>query len=493
MTTSGDVELTILDGGASVVVPSASVQVVFGTSSSGTAGMVVASRNINTLISVFGYGPLLEACALVIARGGTVLAVKTTSNTPGAATAVTFVGTGTSVVTVTGTPVDTYYAKVVVVKGGTIAAAGITFQVSLDAGRTYGPVFALGTATTFTIANTGITLNFAAGTLVVGDVATFATTQPLWNTAGVQAAVNALQASQYALVGWGSMQLVGPVIGADASTINGYLETLATGKIYTRILTCSRDASPVAAYGGTGESEAAWTTALGTSFSAVDAKRVLNTVGYYNMPTQIPNPHAGSPRYRRPLSMSLAARQVSIPPQRHAGRVKDGALLEVVVDPTNDPSDGFVYHDERLNPGFDVLRFTAARTRIKKTGFYIANPKLMSGIGSVFTILPLGQVMDIACGIVTDRGQNDINEDIRLNKSGTIFENEASTLEKRMRQDLLDDMVATNMLSDAAVVVDRDWNVKTSSKVKVSVTIWSRGYILEEDITIGFGTAEQAA
>ena len=492
MTTSGDVEMNIIDGGAAVVVPGNEVQVVIGTSSAGTVGQVVASRNINTVVSVFGSGPLVEACALIIAAGGTVLAIKATSTTPGACGAVTTTGGGSSVITATGTPNDSYLVKLLVVTPGTIATAGIRFQISLDAGRTYGPVIALGVSVTYLIPNTGVTLNFAAGTVAAGYT-TVACVEPLWGTSGVQVALNALQASSYALVGWGSMHIVGPMSGANAATIQGYLATLKTGKIFTVAMTSARDAITPVAYGGAGESEATWTTAVLADFASLSADRVLVTSGHYNVQSPIPNPAAGAPKYRRPLSWVLASRQVQIPPQRHAGKVADGSLSEIVVDPTNDPADGFVYHDERLNPGFDAARFCAARTRIKKQGWYIANPNLMSGAGSVFTLLPLRNVMDIACGIVTEVGQDVVNEDVRLNKNGTIAENDARTIERVMKQAIADNMIATNEISDATVVVSRDQNVQTTSKVKVSVTIWSRGYVLELDIDIGFGTGQSAA
>jgi hypothetical protein len=492
MATTGDVELSILDGGGAVVVPGQSVQVVIGTSSSGTAATVVATRSITTLVSTFGYGPLVEAAALCILAGGTPLCVKATSNTVGTSTAVTSAAAGTSVCTVSvATANDTYDVKMLITTGGTIAATGIRFKISLDAGRSYGPEISLGTAVTYVIPQTGLTLAFAAGTMTAGGTHTFSTTEPLWNTAGVQACLNALQASQYAVTGWGSMHIVGPCSGANASTIQGYIETLATGKIFTRAMVSARDAIKPVAWGGAGETEAVWTTAVLADFAAVSAKRLCVGVGHYNMPSAIPN-NGVAYRYRRPLAWSLAARQVQIPPQRHAGRVKDGSLQEVIIDPTSDPSDGFVYHDERINPGYDGAKFASARTRLKKKGFFIANPNLMSDTGSVFTLLPLGNVMDIACGIVNEVGTQDINEDIRLNKNGTITENEAIAIERRLLGALNDNMVAKNMLSAATVVVDRSNNIATTSNVNVAVTIYARGYILQETVVVGFGTSVAA-
>ncbi len=168
MAATGNVELTILDGGAGVVnVPATTVQVVIGTCSSGTAAAVVASRNANTLATAVGYGPSVDAAAIAIAAGATVLHMKATTATPGAASAVTAFATGTSVVTVSGAPYDAYLVKVYVANGGTIATTGIRINISLDAGRTYGPEISIGTATTYAITGTNLTLAFAAGTMLI--------------------------------------------------------------------------------------------------------------------------------------------------------------------------------------------------------------------------------------------------------------------------------------------------------------------------------------
>jgi hypothetical protein len=489
--TTGDVELTIIDGGGAVQVPSQAVQVVMGCSSAGSAASAAAIRNPNTLITQFGYGPLVEAAAMVIRAGGTAICLKTAETTAGTAGAVDdHDAAGTSVITVTGTPYDTYFVKVVVTTGGTRGTTGIKYKISLDAGRTYGPILSLGTSTTYTIPNTGITLNFAAGTLIADEYYTFMTTEPLWGTAGVLACFNAMQASPYALTGWGSLHILGEMSGANATTIKGYLNTWKTGKIFSRSLMHVRDASPTADdWGGTGETESTWIGSVQTSFASTVSERICVSAGHYNMSSEIPTQVAGLPKYRRPLSYALAAKQVTIQPQKHAGRVKDGPIAHIVTDPINDPSDGFIYHDERLNPGFDESKFCAAWTRARKKGWWFKNPNLMSTAGSIFTILPLGQVMDIGCGIAVDKGADDINEDIRLNRDGTIYENDAVAIELSMGGALRDNMLAKNMISDYRVVVDRTNNVQSTSEVNVAITIWSRGYILQENITIGFGTA----
>lgn len=566
MTTTGDVTITILDGGAAAVVPGASVQVVIGCADSGTVATPVATQSPNTLYSTFGAGDLAEAAALSALAGGTIIALRAATVTAGKvlgsdASALTITGatnaspivitsvahglitgavvtvagvggntnangtfkitkltadtfsldgsagnsaytsggtaqpkganqqgTGTSVMYASGTAKGTFYGKLVVVTGGTRGTAGITFKVSYDAGRNYGPTFSLGTATSYALSDTGITINFGAGTLVAGDYVTFGTVGPLTDTAGIVACLTALKASSYGIVGWGSFHIAQYFSQADVTTINTALNNLAgTDYIYTRVMVPARDASPPAIYGGSGEAKATWIASLQSDFGAADAKRSCVNGGYYNMPTAFPNQTAGAPSYRRPLSWALAARQVQIPPQRHAGRVRDGALSTVVLSPNSDTTDGFVYYDDRVDGGaLNTARFCTARTRVGLPGLYIANPNLMSALGSVFTMLPLGNVMDVACGIVHQVGQQDINSDVRLNPNGTIYENEALAIESQLKGNLYALMVATNMISSATVVVNRTWNVAATSIVKVAVTIVARGYILQEDIDIGF-------
>lgn len=404
-------------------------------------------------------------------------------------------GSGTSVMTFTGTPYDDYFPLVTITTGGTVGTNGIIFTVSLDAGRLTGPSIPLGTATTYTIAQTGLTINFEnAKTLVAGDTARCSTMGPQFAVAGVQACLSALQATGYALSGWGSIHVAAGRAGvsaADCATMQGYLDSLVTGGIYTGIMTTARDAYAPTAWGGAGETENAWITSVLTDYSAASAKRMLSSGGFYNMPSAYPTPAASAPRYRRPLAWAQAARQVAIPPQRHSGRVRDGALSQIVVSPTTDPTDGFIYHDERVTPAFDVYRNGSGRLCCATTwdgqqGFFIYDPLMLSPIGSDFYMWPFRAVMDVACKLVRQSAITLINSDIRLNQNGTIYVNEALSIEAQINQVLKDNMTAVNMISGASVSVDRTNNVRTTSTVIITVTINARGYIRRETIAIGF-------
>lgn len=503
MATNGEVNITVLDGGGSVVVPGSQVQLVIGCCSAGTANQIVATTQVAALTSACGYGSGVEASALSIAAGGVVLFMKATQNAAGTATAVTFTGTGTSVITITldGTvgAFDDFNIQYKCVTGGTRGTTGITFQISLDAGRTFGPVIALLTGTTYAIPNTGVTLNFGVGTMVAGDIARASTAGPAMSTAGVQAALNAFAASQYANSGVGSIHLVGAssatsgqsagFTGANATSIQGFLDTLVVGFSYNRLILSARDALTPVAWGGAGETEATWLAAVALDYSAVSAKRICANAGYYNTQSQIPNSAAGLPKHRRPLAWSLAAREVTVPPQRHAGRVRDGSLPFIVIDPTNDPKDGFIYHDDAATPGLGAARFTSARQRRGYQGFFIADPKLMSPTGSDFDILPKGLVMDIACSIVHQVGTLQINGDLRTTAAGTLYPPDAASIATEIRKALQDNMIAVSMIDGATVVVSLTNNVRDTSIVIITVTIQSRGYVLEEDVSIGFGAA----
>ena len=479
-----NVTITVVDNGASAAVqlPQSAVQVVIGCAVGGTVNVPVASPNPATIQSSFTGGPLVEAAGLVCQAGGTAVCVSVPIVTKGTATAVQATAAGgTSVVTVTLDATngawDDYYVKLLVITGGTIGVSGIQFAISTDAGRTQGPTINLGTAATYAIPNTGITLNFAAGTLVAGGYYKFSTVAPAWNDAGISAALTALAASPYALAGWGSLHIVGVSAAADVTAFQGYLNSLTSQFIYSRAITSSRDALAPTAWGGSGETETTWISSLSTAFSATDAKRVCVGAGYYNMPTPYPNAVTGSPSYRRPLAWADAVRRVLVPPQRQGGRVKDGSLSNITVNPSSDPGDGFIYHDERANPGLDAARFMTAITWPKKQGFYICHENLMAAVGSQFVWLVLGNVIDIACDIGYATGVNEISDDLKLQSNGSLYPTDALTLQGGINSALAAGMTNVAMVSDAYSSVSQSANVLATSNIPITISVLPRGYV----------------
>lgn len=402
-------------------------------------------------------------------------------------------------------PMDTAYVQMLVTQGGTIGTGPIGVQLSLDAGRNYGPVLSLGTANALAIPGLNVSLKFAAGTLVAGDIFRFATTEPTWNTAGIQAALNAFMASQYAVQGVGSIHIVGPCNGATASTIQGYLDNLATNFVYSRAFVSARDASPAAVWGGTAETESTWSAALIADYASTQARRICPSAAYWNMPTAFPSPSVyGAPSFRRSLAWAAAARQVQVPAQRHLGRVKDGSLTQIVVNPLTDPQDGFIYHDERINPGLDYIiagsggRFMSTMTRTGLPGVYITNPLSAAPLGSDYFLMPLGNVMDVFATIVHQVAQQVIDDDVRVNANGTIYENDARAIESLIASSVNAVMFAQSMISQpvgagpsaaatgAAIIVDRTTNIRSTSAVNLTGQIIARGYVLTLNAALSY-------
>jgi len=388
--------------------------------------------------------------------------------------------------------------------GTTVGTNGIQYRLSLDAGRTFGPVTALRSASSISLTGTGITLGLR-GNLFTGDVYIFSTTgmTTLASNAapnhGVAECLLAAAASPYAITGWGSTHILGQWDAADIATLTedttGTVDTLPTQYVFTRAMISSEDASPPVIWGGTGETETHWASAaitgLVNAFSQLSAKRGCVGAGFFNIAGNNPTAMISS-RMRRPGMWAQAVRELLIPPQRHSGRVKDGPLGSIILDPANDGMDGFIYHDERISPMLDAARFCSFRTRLGRQGMFVANPNLMSPAGSLFSILPLGNVMDVACTIVHQVGEYEINDDLRLNLNGTLVEKDAVVLEGQFTQALNDQMLATSMISGDSAAVDRTTNVATTHEVDVTVNITARGYILSETITLGFSTPQSS-
>jgi Protein of unknown function (DUF2586) len=515
------VTITIQDGGANttIEVPAANMRAKIGVLLSATAAYAASGLNptavVNQIVAVtqapslvpyFIGGKLMESAGLVCAGGGVALAIGIPLVTAGTAKAVqaTVPGGSTSTITTTLDATngawDDYYVKIKCTTGGTRGTTGIFFQVSLDRGANFGPVIALGTATTYIIPNTGIQINFGVGALVAGDYWQFQTIGPSGNTAGYSAALTALRASAYAQAGFGGTHLAEVVNGATATTLQSYLGGspdgtggLAASYCYTRMQVDVRDAIAPAAWGGSGETEAAWMTSIETDYSATTAVRVSAAAGFYNMPSAYPNPAAGTPAYRRCCSWAIDPRLAVIPTQRMPGRVSDGALGAIVVNPTTDPTDGFIYHNEALNPGLTAARFSTLTTYIGKTGYFSQLANLMCPTGSVYQWIARGAVMDVGCFIVYQEAIENIESDVRLLPNGTLYPADRLTLQAQALQGINANMTNVGMLSPGSTVtIDPNANVGATNLVPYSVSLAGKGYILNETINIGFSAPSAA-
>ena len=509
------VSITVQDNGSSsaLSVPSQTVQLKIGCAIGGTVNQPYATSSPTALQTQFIGGPLVEAAGLVCAAGNIVVAISCPIVTKGTARAVQarVPGGSTSVLTTTldstnGAWDDTYVKVKCVASGAIGTAPGPTIQTSLDAGRNWGTPISLGAASSLYLGNgslaspaiggTGVQLNFGAGTMVLGDSWQFSTSAPQGNAAGKAAALAAFQASQYGVEGVGSMHVIGDTMhgGAadlDSAAIQTQLQAGVAIYEFARCIVEMRDALTPVAWGGSGETEATWLAALATAASGLTAQpRVCADGGWYNTPSAYANPAGGLPSYRRPLAWSHAVRRTQIGLQRRAGRVKDGPYSTISVSPATDPTDGFVYHDERVNPGLNAARIGSAMTWPKKgQGFYQCQEPLLSAPGSQFVELAIGNVLDVACDVGYAAGVEEVSDDLKTQSNGTLDKTELTKLQDKIQTPLDQAMTQTPLVSAVTATVDPTHNVQADGKIPITISVQPRAYVdaIDETITLSTG------
>ena len=465
-----DVNITIRDGGLGILPPTGDdVHAVIGCSSTGPTATVFKTSSISALIAQYGYGPMVEAAAIAIAlTGNPVICMRTPNTNAATSSSVTQAGGGTSVVTLTGTALDTYDAIVTVVTGGTIGVAGCVIKYSLDGGQTSSPNIALGTANTYAIPNTGITLNFGAGTLVAAATYKFTTTEALWGVSDVQACFTALKNSTQE---FRFIHLVGKTTAANATTFDTEMASMATVFRWAGLLCHARDNNG-------GENEATWLASLQTDYLSYSSLRVSVTAGHY----MITSPISGR-LYRRPLSFAVAARLIGGAISTDAGRVRDGSLRGVA----SSDSDGKIYHDERTVQGLDSAKFLTVRTIIGRPGFFVMNPNMFAPNGSDFIWWQYRSVIDKTCKITREVLLNYLNDSVRLNPTtGFILEKDALDLESRLRSAYRDSLVAPGDVTAVSATVSRVDNIISTKTINVTVRVTPLGYLKAIEVDLGF-------
>jgi hypothetical protein len=477
MSTQG-INITVQDGGLGQTPPGqGNVLAVIGVASgTGQEYKPIATSNAAAIQSNNGNGPATQCAALIISESGNPVifdqAVTAVAGTNSAVKA-TVPGGGTSTVTLTGAPIDTLYGLVSVLIGGTVGTTGMQIGVSLDAGRSTLYTVNLGTATSYAIPGTGITVNFGAGTLVAGDSYSWVSTEPKWNQAGVASAIQALYGFP---VTFEDIIVVGDAAGADATTFDTYVTNLFNKRKYTTILGNARDA----VWGGTStETEFAWITALESDFANVSTIQVGISAGHYNVISPI-----DESQYRRPLSWLLAARDAQVAIQVDLGRVSDGALAPLVLP---SKSDGFIYHDESVNPGLDAARFMAAWSLTGLPGLYNKNPNLMAPPGSDFNWLQHRHVMMAAATLAYAYFVQKLSGSVRVDaKTGFILEVDRQRLQQGMNSSLATNLTNQGAVSSAVCTVSPNDNILSTSTLSVTISVIPLGYIKAINIVILF-------
>lgn len=217
-----------------------------------SAGPLLAPRVISSAkaeVETFGYGEPAEFVARYVRRvRKKVVRVRVPAAT---ASVISRVNddrvAGTSAVTLTGTPYRRYDFVWECVAGGTIGVDGITFRYSTNGGKTWSQTTRLGTAALFAIPKTGMTINFAAGTVLALDRLTALATAAEGTSADYLLALNALIEFN---VPFRALVITGEFSASEATSLRAHIDTLYEGGFRPIVFFASRDWRPDAVMSG---------------------------------------------------------------------------------------------------------------------------------------------------------------------------------------------------------------------------------------------------
>lgn len=468
------VTITELDGAVGILPPTAGrLLAIVGASSSGTANAPATYARVRDVQTAFGYGPLVEAAAFYIEKyGKPVVLVKTAASVAAAVSAVTSVGTGSSVVTVTAvpTPNDDYELYLKFTTGGTRGTGGAYFQWSLDGGRTLSPITALGTAISFAFPNGGgVGFDFGAGTFVAGDVHTARATAAQWNSSEIGAALDALFGS---VVNWELAEVVGAIDATTFDTIDGkFSGAVASGKYRAWIGGCRIPTI--------GESDATYLSSVSGVFAAKASVFGVLCAGACKLTSGV-----SGRKYKRPIAHLIAAREASLSEEQNSAAINLGALPGVSIRDSNGNADE---HDESLSPGLDDARFTVLRTHDGVQGVYVNIPRIFSAAGSDFRLLPHRRVLNIAHGALRQYFIRRLNQPVLVDKAtGYILEEDALEIEAGANAALRTVLLEKPKASSAIFVLSRTDNLLSTQTMTGEARVVPLAYPETINLSVGF-------
>lgn len=460
---------------SSVQAPGSTVGIMayMACSSTGTVVQPAGFNRSDLAVTAFGYGPLTDYGAYNLAVANKpVLLVKGTGSVAGSYGTLSKTVAGTSVVTNGATaPFDHYAVIVTVVVGGTIGVTGITYTYSMDGGTVISGVQSLGTASTLTIANTGVSFALAAGTLVAGDTWNVYTERPFMNDSDVTAGLTALGNSR---LPWEGVCIDSSGSGSTVALVDTALAALeAKGIFKFAILNSRMKTEPQP----TGETEAAYATSLSSTFGTQTSIRCCVGADGGHVPSSITGWNL-----KRPTGVLLGVRAMQISIGEDAGYVARGPLTGAqIADAKGNPFD----HDEDLYPGLDALRLTALRSFAPggPQGVYINSPTTIQPSGGAFPYLQHIRIMNRACEIAWFVMTTQLGKGVRKNPKADpltgavyIFEPDAAVIDGLVNDALAQPL--KGQVTDARFTLSRTDDMNATPLVVNSVlSIVSNAYI----------------
>jgi hypothetical protein len=467
------------DGNTGVVAQALTgILAIIAPSASGVANVAATYTRQADVITDRGMGPLVEDAAYYFDTAGKpVLVITPTTSTAATNSAVNASGaTGTSVVTVTGTALDEYDVVFKVPTGGTIGVAGIVVQYSFDNGATYGGLVALGTATSLLLnlprpsgTSSGLTLHFAAGTFVTGDVFTLSTTHADMTNSDLLTALEALRITK---LPWDNVYIDTIATATTIATVDSWLSGLeAVGIFKMAWMNIRHKIKPVP----TGETEAAYATAAAAVVAAVSTIRVdVAADGGY-----VSSLVTGCLLFRQ-AALGIATRSNPNPLGRDPAFVEDGPIPGFfLADANGNP----LWHNEYLYPGLDALRLSTLTTFPGKNGTYIGNANMLSAPGSDYVFDQHAKTSNVACSYAYAGLTNNLSRGVRkqppdpVTKMIYILESDAEAIEQTIQPQMANAL--KGQVQDTAIIIARndDLSSNAGATVHADVEVESLAYI----------------
>lgn len=364
-------------------------------------------------------------------------------------------------------PDDDYEVRILFVAGGTRGTPGVTYRCSLDDGRTYGPITALGTATSIIVPDSGgVKVDLGVGTIAAGAFIAFPTVAPKWNTTTLGQALDALKNSA---VFWELVHVVGPCDADEAAAIDLKVSGMVTSGKFRHFMCSTR--LPVGA-----ESEATYLASLASDFGEMTTKWGAICAGAVQTVSSV-----SGRRYRRPFAFLAAAREASVSHEVNTADVKLGPLpVARITDSAGNP----LHHDESVNPGLDDAGFYVARSWEGYAGVYVNRPRMKAAEGSDFQLLVHRRVMNIARNVSRLALILELNSPIPVSAAtGFILERVAREIEARVQAKLDAALLATPKASAVTFVLSRNDNLLSTKTLNSQLRIVPLAYaetIVEE-------------
>lgn len=461
------------DGNTGVVRPgSEGILAIVAACLTGDDNTPTAHNDESLAKAEFSWGPLTEIAAFVMpVTQKPVVLVKTDASTAGSYGTITKVG-GTAVATAGATePYDNFDVRIRFLEGETIGVDGATYKVSLNGGKTEGPTMALGTDDNIVIEDTGITIEFAAGTVVDDETISFKTKRPLATNGDLTASLEALRVTS------SPFEAVLIDCEADDDTVElvalWLLDLNQAGKFPVVFLTCRPMADD--------ETETEYKDALEAVFAEAACVDIVVCADECDLISAF-----RGVSMVRPTGATVAARAMAIDIGTEPAFVELGPLTGTKIsDARGNPR----HHNEDKYPNLDDLRLTTLRTLEGFQGVYVTNTNIFSVAGSDFVYLPHARTMNRAASIAWQVLTKQLSRGVAKNptpgsEGERYIAEEAAALIERLVQDAIDPAVK-GKVDDLKFSIKRTDDISSNQGASITCFLESvaLSYIKEFNVT----------